>query len=179
MLSTFVHYEGPPPHMHIRRSRLTPTIESTFLSFSHCRLMRHSWLEKLEIRSVTHAFWIWRTLNEVCSSFTLESKHLIRYAYDDEGSRRNQVNVMEWKKSILPISWWHSRGEPHYERLSRGDSLGFGSTLFKSISGSQGKAAWGAYIRFMSLFLSQDKDKKPQEECVETVSKSVGISEAG
>lgn len=34
----------------------------------------------------------------MCSSFTWESKHLIRYADDDEGSRRNRANVKEWKK---------------------------------------------------------------------------------
>lgn len=52
----------------------------------------------LEYAVLLTPFWIWRTLNEVCSSFTLESKHLIRYAYDNEGSRRNRVNVMEWKR---------------------------------------------------------------------------------
>lgn len=161
--------------------------ELTFVPFSHYNLTQKSWLEKLKTprdswkyAPVLTPFWIWRTLNEVCSSFTCESKHLIciRWWSSPEESNRGLTQMKKWKNSIPPISWWHWCREPHYERLSRNSSTIFSSTLFESISGSEGKAAWGAYLRFMSLSLSQDKDKKPQEKFAESMSMPVSISEA-
>lgn len=181
-----------PPCMHIKRSRLAPAIllgVSSPLCCSAIVIWRtesigeaKNSLRQLEICTDTHAFlnlkdikwgvfliYIWKqAFDNIC----------IRWWRSQEELNREFTQMKKYRNSVLPISWWHSCREPRYERLSRNNILVFSSTLFKSISGSQGKAAWGAYVRFMSLSLSQDKDKKPQEKCVKSMSKPVSISEA-
>lgn len=152
--------------------------EFTFVPFIHCDLTLRSWLEMLKTAwdcwkhpTLLTPFWVWRTLNEVCSSFTFESMHLIIYAYDDEGFR-NELGNGGKKKKKSPAHFLVTLTQEARQWMTVDGILEFSCALFKSISGSQGKAAWGAYIRFMSLYLSQDKDKKPQEKCGESVSNS-------
>lgn len=190
LVQTFTHSEGwlvSPSYSYqeeqIGTSYFTGS-EFTFVRLSHCNLRQPSWSEKLKTAwdswkyaTLLTLFWIWRTLNEVCFLIYIWKQGFgnicIRW-WRISGGIEQRINKNELygkkKKKI-------SRREPRHEGLSRNDSLVFRSTLFKSISGSQGKAAWGAYIRFMSFSLSQDRDKKPQEACGKSVSKSVSTSE--